>query len=114
MDYGRLAKLTEHYALEIAACTAPQALVPVLSTGGADYCVAILSCIRAHRPFVPVDAHWPRPRAREEIKRLNSTFIVATGDASTLRICQDHTVLKSEELRVGEDAVSTCMYRWLH
>src|SRR3546814_1822487 len=33
MDYGRLAKLTEHYALEIAACTAPQALVPVLSTG---------------------------------------------------------------------------------
>src|SRR3546814_8786140 len=56
MDYGRLAKLTEHYALEIAACTAPQALVPVLSTGGADYCVAILPCIRAHRPFVPVDA----------------------------------------------------------
>src|SRR3546814_19519572 len=110
MDYGRLAKLTEHYALEIAACTAPQALVPVLSTGGADYCVAILSCIRAHRPFVPVDAHWPRQRAREAINRLNSPFIVATGDVSTVGICEDHT--RSEERREGKECVSTCSSMW--
>src|SRR3546814_5086850 len=54
----------------------------------------MLSCIRAHRPFVPVDAHWPRQRAREAIKRLNSPFIVATGDVSTVGICEDHTVLR--------------------
>src|SRR3546814_14755791 len=94
MDYGRLAKLTEHYALEIAACTAPQALVPVLSTGGADSRVAILSCIRAHRPFVPVDAPWPRPRARSVIKRLNSPFIVTTGHVSTVGIREPHTALR--------------------
>src|SRR3546814_19268087 len=54
----------------------------------------MLSCSRAHRPFVPVDAHWPRQRAREAIKRLNSPFIVATGDVSTVGICEDQTVLR--------------------
>ncbi len=89
INYEHLDALTERFAHHIAACTDREALVPVLSKGGADYSVAILACIRAGRPFVPIDVQWPRDRVINVIERLDPVLLVAAGDISAVDAGQD-------------------------
>lgn len=86
VDYERLDALTKWFAYHIAERTDLHELVPVLSRGGADYCVAILACIRAGRPFVPVDVQWPRDRLTSAVNRLDPALLVVAGDISTLDV----------------------------
>lgn len=84
ISYERLDDLTKHFARQITCCTDDQTLVPVMSKGGADYCVAILACIRAGRPFVPLDVAWPHDRLAGIVQRLDPALVVAAGDVPTV------------------------------
>jgi len=60
LNYREMQIAVRGLAARIMAETAPGELVGILLPNSADFPVAMLACLAAGRPFVPLDLHYPR------------------------------------------------------
>jgi amino acid adenylation domain-containing protein len=60
LSYGEMLARVHALAARIMAGTAPGELIGILLPACAEFPVAMLACLAAGRPFVPLDLHYPR------------------------------------------------------
>lgn len=60
LTYSEMLGCVRSLAARIVAKTAPGELVGILLPTSAEFPVAMLACLAAGRPFVPLDLHYPR------------------------------------------------------
>ena len=87
LTYAEMFARVRALAARITAETAPGELVGILLPTSADYPIAMLACLAAGRPFVPLDLHYPRAWLADVMEDACMSAVIGRfgdGDAAAL------------------------------
>jgi amino acid adenylation domain-containing protein len=76
LSYRQIQLKVEEIATHLAAVTVPGRLVAILLPPSAGFVAAMLACLAAGRPFVPIDLHYPQQWIAQVLEDADSKTII--------------------------------------
>lgn len=105
LTYAEMVGRVRALAAHIMAATAPGELVGILLPTSAEFPLAMLACLAAGRPFVPLDLHYPRAWLVDVMDDACMSAIIGRfGDGDAARLVPP-AVKKIELGKIPNDAV---------
>jgi amino acid adenylation domain-containing protein len=107
LTYKEASDAVRHLARRIANETRPGELVGILLPASVDFPIAMLACLAAGRPFVPLDLHYPRQWIVDVMDDAGMAAVIGRFDSAEIADLVPPAMRKIELQGDDADCVAT-------